>query len=383
MFSAVIQGYANASRMDDSIGLYDNARNQGLVPSVSCFKALLNALIRNKNAEFAVRVYMDMIDVGHGLSSEEHILDFVVRELAKRGEMLSAVNMLRRVKMFGIKASLAVLSEIAEGYCKKKDYEDMLKFMKEWEVIPKTHSCNKITSALCRNLASEEAWSYVQKMEVLGFDPDAVTFGILIVQMGFLRRGWVSMQKVIYEDMIEKDLKARFSNFSGFCWQATVCVDNLMKLKRLLSKMVDCGMISLAFTEDALSKAFMLLGLDHLETDLDEYERILDDILNNEIIPKLDSHLLKYCLEGDIGSALRVMNKVVQWGHAVSLSTFFTLLKGLCESLNHIKELMVDEMLKKEMLVESSTYTALIMGFCKEDNVGGLKECLEVAKVVA
>ncbi|KAM0936187.1 putative tetratricopeptide-like helical domain superfamily [Dioscorea sansibarensis] len=479
MFSAVIQGYADASRMDDSIALYDKARNQGLVPSISCFKALLNVLIRNKNAEFAVRVYMDMIDVGHGSSSEEYILDFVVRELAKRGEMLNAVNMLRSVRMFGIKASLVVLSEIAEGYCKKKDYEDMLNFMREWEVIPETHNCNKITSALCRNLASEEAWSYVQKMEVLGSDLDAVTFGLLIVQSciegklknGFLflaecfsrkikpdfcaynalisgvfKEGMGQHAKVIYEDMIEKGLKPDLSTFklllAGYC----VC-RQFDEVKEVIGKMVDCGMISLAFTEDALSEAFMLLGLDHLgvkvkrdnyaglskaeffdslgnglylETDLNEYERILDDLLNNEIIPNFDSHLLKYCQEGDIGSALRMMKKVVQWGHTLSLSTFSTLLKGLCESPNHIKELisfldempelykqldkgtlnflsqslskngmtmnaklMVDEMLKREMLVESNTYTALIMGFCKEENIGGLKECLEVAKVIA
>ncbi|KAJ0988537.1 hypothetical protein J5N97_006893 [Dioscorea zingiberensis] len=476
MFSATIQGYANASRLDNSIALYNRARHQGIVPSASCFNALLNLLIRNKNAEFAVRVYMDMLDVGLGSSSEEHVLDVVLRQLAKRGEILGAVNILRRVRMFGIKASSVVLTEIAEGYCKKKDYEDMCKFMKEWDFIPETRNCNKIVSSLCRNLASEEAWSYMQRMEVLGFDMDAVTFGILIVRTcteGKLKSGFIFLgecysrnikpdicaynalisgafkegigqhAKDIFEDMVEKCLKPDLSTFKILLAGHCKC-RQFDEVKLIIGKMVDCGMLSLDFTEDALSRAFMFLGLDslgvkvkrdnhaglskaeffdslgnglYLETDIDKYERILDDILNNEIIPDFDSLLLKDCQEGDIGSALRVAEKVDQWSHPLFLSTYSTLLKGLGESPTHTKELlsfleempelcnhldhgtlnfliqslsqnglstsarlMVDEMLKKEMLVESDTYAALIMGFCKDGNIGGLKEFLELAK---
>lgn len=476
MFSEIVEGYVEAGELESSVALYNRARDRRSVPSASCYRALLDLLIRMEKAGPALRVYMDMMEVGLGSSSEDRFLDFVVGSLSKEGRILEAVNVLRRARNSGVKASPVALTAIAEGYCKKKDFDDMLNFFEEWEHIPEARVCNKIVSSLCRYLGTEEAWFFVQRMEALGFKPDAITFGIHVGQScregklrsafiylsecfarsikpkvysynalisGFFKEGMHWCAKDIFEDMVEKGLTPDLSTFrvllAGYCKYR-----KFDEVKRVHDEMINHGAVSLAPAEDALSKAFMILDLDrfgvkvkrdndvrlpraeffdslgnglYLETDVEEYEMTLAGILDSALIPDFDSVLNTECQQGDVEAALRLKDEAVQWGQNVSFSTYSKLLKILCASPTHIKKaidlldempelsdqldheilnllirilikngmmvntkLILDRLFKRELLVESDSYTSLIMGLCKERNIRGIRECLELAQ---
>jgi len=476
MFSEIIQGYVEDTRLENSIQLYDKARERGLVLLASCYKALIDLLIRMEKAELAVRVYMDMIDIGLWSCSEDRFLEFVVGALSKKGKTLEAVNILRKLKGYSVEPSSISLTAVVEGYCRKKDYEDALNFLKEWNHIPEASVCNKIVSSLCGNLGSEEAWLFVQRLEAIGFGLNAITFGILISQScserklrnafiylsesfsrgiklevnaynalisGLFMEGMYSCAKDISAEMIEKGLIPGLSTFkvllAGYCKYR-----KFDEVKQVLGEMINCGVTSLAPMEDALSKVFQILGLDslgvkvkrdndvglakseffdalgnglYLETDVEKYEKTLEEILNNGIIPDFDSLVLEECYKGNIETAVRVEDVAVQWGKNLCLPAYSKLMENLCSSPSYRKSviglldetpesldqlgpetlnllikylsknglinrarLILDMSLKREMLIESDTYTALLLGFCKGKSIDGLRECLQVAR---
>ncbi|XP_008806037.1 pentatricopeptide repeat-containing protein At5g15280, mitochondrial [Phoenix dactylifera] len=476
VFSEIIQGYAEACKLENSMALYDRARDMGLVPSASCYHALLNLLIRMEKSESVVRVYKNMIDVGFGSHSDDRVLDFVIGELTKNGQILEAISILKQVNGSGTEASPMALSAIAEGFCKKKDFSDMIKFLEEREHIPENCICNKIISSVCSNLGTEEAWLFVQRLEALGFKADAVTFGIFICQScrekklrnafvylsecfsrglkpsayayhalisGIFKQGLCKHAKYVFEDMLEKGLLSDLSTFrillAGYCIHR-----KFDEVKQVIDEMNNHGIVSLAPSDDALSKTFKILGLDnlnvkvkrdndlglakaeffdslgnglYLETDIDEYDKSLTQILDSAMIPDFDSALIKECRRGNVEGALKVREEAVQWGQNLSVSGYFELLKTLCASPTHIEEavsltdempdscdqlgcealnllkwallkkgmtsdvkLILERLFRRGLLVDNDVYTALIMGFSKEGEINKLQHFWELAQ---
>ncbi|OAY80862.1 Pentatricopeptide repeat-containing protein [Ananas comosus] len=476
MFSEIIQGYAEACRLENSMALYDLARDKGLIPSGSCYQALLRFFIRKGKVEAVLRVYMDMLEFGLGSYSEEHALHFVILELTKKGKIVDALSIIRRVKNSGVEASRGALSAIAEGFCQKKDFNDMLNFLEEWRHIPEVSVCNKIAASLCANLGTQESWLFVQKMEILGFIPDSITFGTFICQScregrlrdafiylsecfsrsvepkayaynalisGVFKEGLYRHAKYVFDDMVERGLIPDLSTFrillAGYCKHR-----KFDEIEQVLSDMNNYSVNSLAPVECALSKALTFLGLDYLgvkvkrdndvglpkaeffdsvgnglylETDSEKYETLLDEIIDTGMVPDFDSAIITECKHGNIESALKLKDEVIQWGKKIALATYSELLKRLCVIPSRVKEamslveqfpeflnqldsetlnllvrtlskngmvasarLILEQMLRKELLVERDTYTCLLMNLCEERNTVGFWECWEQAK---
>uniref|UniRef100_A0A6V7QS67 Pentatricopeptide repeat-containing protein n=1 Tax=Ananas comosus var. bracteatus TaxID=296719 RepID=A0A6V7QS67_ANACO len=446
MFSEIIQGYTEACKLDNSMALYDLARDKGLIPSGSCYQALLRFFIRKGKVEAVLRVYMDMLEFGLGSYSEEHALHFVILELTKKGKIVDALSIIRRVKNSGVEASRGALSAIAEGFCQKKDFNDMLNFLEEWRHIPEVSVCNKIAASLCANLGTQESWLFVQKMEILecfsrSVEPKAYAYNALI--SGVFKEGLYRHAKYVFNDMVERGLIPDLSTFrillAGYCKHR-----KFDEIEQVLSDMNNYSVNSLAPVECALSKALTFLGLDYLgvkvkrdndvglpkaeffdsvgnglylETDSEKYETLLDEIIDTGMVPDFDSAIITECKHGNIESALELKDEVIQWGKKIALATYSELLKRLFAIPSRVKEamslveqfpeflnqldsetlnllvrtlskngmvasarLILEQMLRKELLVERDTYTCLLMNLCEERNTVGFWECWEQAK---
>ncbi|XP_058096388.1 pentatricopeptide repeat-containing protein At5g15280, mitochondrial [Magnolia sinica] len=475
-YCEIIEKYVKAYELEISMGLYKRAMDRGLVLSKSCYQALLDLSIRMNKTQLASRLYTDMTVAGYGSSSGMPAFEFVIGILCKDQKIQEARNLLKQVMGFGIEPSCAVLNKIADGYCEKMDYDDLLNFLIEWKYAPDAHCCNKIISSQCRNLGAEYACLFLNKLEALGFVPDDVTFGILIswsCREGKLKDAFIYLSELlgrrlepnihaynalisamfkeglgkhakdVFYDMVGRGISADLSTFRVLL--AGYCKDRKFdEVKLVMGEMVRCGHVSLSPLEGVLSKAFMVLGIDplrvkvkrdndvghpraeffdtlgnglYLETDIEEFERTMTAILYDALSPNLDHVVVKACHDGDIEMAMRTKNEMVQWGQKLSLSAYTKLLKRLCASHVHIDvavdvleetmewcnqldqatlNLLIQAISKKEMIykaklilagmlqrdlpVESGTYMALIMGFCKEGNMNELQECWELAK---
>lgn len=475
-YCEIIERYIDACELESSIVVYHRAKDVGLVLSKSCYRALLDLLIQREKTQLAWRLYMDMLEAGYVSSEENPSLEYIIGNLCRDGKIQDARNLIKKVMDFGVQPSQIVLDKIADGYCDKKDFEDLMNFLTEHKSAPASHVCNKIISSRCWNVGTEEALSFLRKLEAIGFVPDEITFGILVCsscQEGKLKNAFIFVSDLlsrnlkptvyiynalisaifkrgmgehaidVFHDMIDRGITPNASTFrvmlAGYCKER-----KFDEVRLMISEMVKYGLVLLSPMEDALSKAFVFLDLEHLgvkvkrdtgagisraeffdalgnglylEADLDEYESTIMGILDNSMIPNFNLVVTKECRIGDVEASLRAKSELVQWGQKLSLSSYSKLLKGLCSSQSYVIEaihlfeemvewdnhldqaslnlliqtlckkgmiykarLILGKMLQRELHVENKTYTAMIWGFSKEESMTELKECWKVAR---
>uniref|UniRef100_A0A0A9CCI0 Pentacotripeptide-repeat region of PRORP domain-containing protein n=1 Tax=Arundo donax TaxID=35708 RepID=A0A0A9CCI0_ARUDO len=343
-----------------------------------------------------------MLDVGLGSCTKGDVLDYVVMALIKTDRFLQALRILRQLKNLGLKLSKGSLSTIVEEFNKKKDIGDMMNFLEEWRCLPQLCLCNRILTLSCTNLGIDEAWLIFQRLEALGFAPDATTFGIFIrhscremklkaafaylsecfsrhiapkvcaynaILGGVFREGLYRHAKYVFEDMVERKVMPDLSTYkiilAGYCRYR-----QFDDIEQVLSDMKTNGVNELPPGNCVLSKALSFLGLDHLgvkvkrdnatgfpkaeffdsvgnglylDTDSNKFEISLAQIIDSALHPDINSELVSASQRGNVASALLVKDEAFQWGHAISPASCAELIKTLCVSpayIMHVIDLM-------------------------------------------
>lgn len=442
LFSGVIQAYAEASKVNDSLSLFDQARDMGQVLSGSCYHSLLNSLIKIPDADLVVRVYRDMINAGLASYSENPVLEFVVTRLANIGKISEAVRLIRLLKQFGIRPSQEAISAIAEGFCIKKDFGDMMNFLREQAAIPKSENCSKMVNSLCTNLGSKKAWIFVQRMEKMGFKPDATTFGNLICQScrggnvrdafiylsecfsrkimprvyfynsiigGIFRKGMYRHVSYVYDDMLEKGLKPDLYTFrilvAGYCKYR-----KLDEVEKVIDEVNNSNIISVQRGGCFFSKAMSILGLGHLgvklkrdnsvgfqkaeffdnlgnglylDMDIDEFECTLDEVLNLAMVPNFDSVVISELKRGNVRNALETRHGAVQLGKDLSLEAYEELLRCLLANVQYLKDAVriIDEMPESIDNIDSRILNSAVRIF--SENKMATKACLLLERLIS
>ncbi|CAL4920954.1 unnamed protein product [Urochloa decumbens] len=397
LFSQIIQAYSEASNLEKSVALYDYARCKRLIPSATCYQLLLHFLIRKGKDDLILRVYLDMLEVGFGNFTKGDVLDSVVMALVKKDKFLQALGILRKLKGLGLKLSERSLSTIVEGFNKKKDIGDMMNFLEEWRCLPELRLCNRILASSCTNLDTDQAWLVFQRLEALGFAPDANTFGIFIFHScremklksafvylsecfsrhikpkvcaynailgGVFREGLYRHAKYVFEDMVERKVTPDLSTYkiilAGYCWYR-----QFDDIEQVLRDMKTNGVNDLPSGNCALSKALSFLGLDHLgvkikrdnatgfpkaeffdsvgnglylDTDSKKFEISLAQVLDTALHPDFNSELVSASQHGNIASALLVKDEAYQWGYDISPASCSELFKALSVSPVHVTD---------------------------------------------
>ncbi|XP_057481082.1 pentatricopeptide repeat-containing protein At5g15280, mitochondrial-like [Actinidia eriantha] len=477
IFSNLIEGYVGAGETQRAVSIYDRMRRQGLVPTLSCYRAILELLVRKNDTQLAFQVYLDMVEKGLGLSREETaIFENVVKLLCRDGRVHEVRKLVKKVITFGLKPTNLVIDAIASGYCEKKDFDDLLKFFLETKCALDVIVGNRVIVSMCRNFGVERANLFLQELENVGFGPDEITFGILIGWS--CREGKLKNAFIYLSEILSRSLKPNVHSYNALIssvfregmWKHAWEILNEMhdigvtpnlatfkvllagysearqfdEVKTVVGEMVKRGLIQPSSLEDPLSKAFTLLGIDplavkvrrdndtgfskteffdnlgnglYLETDLIEYEKTISRVLEDALIPDFNSLILKNCDRGNLKTAVMMVEEMLRWGQELSLTTFSTLVKGLCassygmkiiasllekmpkltdqldqETLNllvqalskkgftHTARIIFDGMLQQNSKIKSETCTALLTGLCRKRNLTGLLNCWELAR---
>lgn len=391
LFSQVIQAYAEAGNLGKSISIYDCAQDRCLIPSGSCYQVLLHLLMERRKNDLVLRVYLDMLGAGLGSYTEGDILDIVVKALIKKDKFLQAIGIIRQLKDLNIQMSKGSLSAVTQEFCKKKDIGDMMNFLEEWRYLPDLLLSNRIIASLCANIGTDEAWLVFQRLEVLGFVPDATTFGIFIryscrelklkaaflylsecfsrhinpkvcaynaIIGGIFKEGLYRHAKYVFEDMAERKIIPELLTYkillAGYCRYR-----QFDEIEQTLRTMETNGINDIPSGNCVLSKALSFLGLDHLgvkvkrdnaagypkaeffdsvgnglylDTDSTKFEASLVQIIDYALYPDISLNLVRACRQGDIASALVLKDETFQWGHDISTASYSELLKALSAS---------------------------------------------------
>jgi pentatricopeptide repeat protein len=475
IFVSLIEGYVGVGDLERAVLVYDQMRDRDLVPSLLCYRALVDLSVRMKRTQLAFRVSLDLVELGISVSEGENAsFENVVRLLCRDGMIREARNFIRKLMALGFEPSSLVLNEIALGYC-EQDFEDSVRCFAEMKCSPNVLTGNKILFSLCTGFGVERANLFRLKLEHLGFMPDEVTFGILICWCcrerklsgafnylsELLSRGlkpniwcyhalisalfkegmWEHAQDIL-DEMVDMGTAPVLSTFkillAGYCRAR-----RFDEVKVVIHEMVNRGLIESSALEDPLSKAFMVLDLKtlsvrlkrdndvefskteffdnlgnglYLDTDLDEYDKRVAGILEDSMVPDFDFLVRKECSNGNFKVAYSLTGEMARWGQELSLSVVSALLKGLCTPRSYIKLcssllekmpklvnqldqevlnllvqayckiglthkgwLIFNQMLQRNLTINSETFTALIKGLCKKENLRNLHDCWDFA----
>ncbi|KAJ6290334.1 hypothetical protein OIU78_026122 [Salix suchowensis] len=395
VFVSLIEGYVGIGDLERAVLVYDQMRERDLVPSLFCYRALVDLLVRMKRTQLAFRVSLDLVELGVSVCEGENAsFENVVKLLCRDGMIQEARNFVRKLMALGFEPSSLVLNEIALEYC-EQDFEDSLRFFAEVKCSPNVHTGNKIVFRSCTRFGVERANLFRLKLEHLGFMPDEVTFGILICWCcherklsgafnylsELLSRGlkpdiwcyhalisalfkedlWKHAQDVL-DEMVDMGTTPVLSTFkillAGYCRAR-----RFDEVKMVIREMVNCGLIESSALEDPLSKAFMIVELKtlsvrlkrdndvelskteffdnlgnglYLDTDLDEYDKRVTGILEDSMVPDFDL-IREECSNGNFEVAYSLTSEMARWGQEPSLSVISALLKGLCSTRSNIK----------------------------------------------
>ncbi|PRQ53527.1 putative tetratricopeptide-like helical domain-containing protein [Rosa chinensis] len=371
IYSDLIKGYVGVGELDRAISVYDRITGR-VVPSLQCCCVLLDQLVGMRKTKLAFRVCSDMAEMGFDL---------------------------RDVK----KATF-------EGLC-----------------APEVMAGNRIMHSLCSHFGTRRAEPYLQELEILGFNPDEVTFGIMIgwscrerklksafvylsemlgrhlnphictynalISGVFMEGMWKHAGKV-FDEMVERGTTPDLSTFrillAGYCK-----VRNFDEAKRIVFDMASHGLIQNSSDEDPLSKAFMVLGFKplavtlkrdndvgfaktefyddlgnglYLDTDLDKYEKRVTGILEDCMVPDYYSLMMIECSRRNLKGALVLADEIIRWGQDLSLSMMSDLLKGLSASHLHTKGItsIVDKKLHLVNQLDQETLNFLAQAYGKK-----------------
>lgn len=389
VFCDLIEGYLEGFELNMAISTYQRMRRLDLVPSVSSYRALLKYLVEVNETQLIYHVYVDMIKMGMGGSVQEAgVHDNVIRLLCIDGKVQEARDLVKEVMNYGIRPSDLVINAISSGYCNKMDYVDLLSFFAEVRIAPDVVLGNKILFSLCRNYGVEEADMFLEKLEELGFCPDEIALGILIgsschegklknalfyiseilsrglkphvysynaLLSGMFKEGmWMHTRDILVEmsDMaVTPDLSTFRVLLAGFCKAR-----QFDEVKAIVRETADRNLIKISSLEDPLTKGFMLLGLSqsdvkirrdndkgfcktefydnlgnglYLDTDLDEFDKRITEVLDDAMIPDFNSSIIEKFDSPDINSTLVLVDEMEKWGQEMSLPALSSLLSRL------------------------------------------------------
>ncbi|WZY85898.1 hypothetical protein YC2023_032282 [Brassica napus] len=117
----------------------------------------------------------------------------------------------------------------------RKDFEDLLSFIREVKYKPDVFVGNRIVHSLCKRFGSERAYVYVKELQRLGFKPDEATYGILIgwcCHEGDLRRAFLYLSESASKGL-KPDVYSYNAILSGLfrkvLWEHTGCILEEMK----------------------------------------------------------------------------------------------------------------------------------------------------------
>lgn len=184
-----MQDYLSKKKYHKMYELFENSKNDGLIPDKYMFSTLLRGCIEEGNFEQADKILQDMYD--YGVKPDQHIYSLMMNGFGKCGQPEKCDKILAEMKELGIKPDITLYNTYIEVYAKYGNTEKIEEIIKEME------------------------------RENVKFDE--ITFGSII--KGYSKKG--NLQKI---EQILNSMKDQVSITPHICG---IIIDGLVKSKRV------------------------------------------------------------------------------------------------------------------------------------------------------
>ncbi|KAE8690974.1 Detected protein of unknown function [Hibiscus syriacus] len=377
---------------------FREAKAQGIDLDAGVYSIAILAAFRKPDLNMAGELLREM--QARGRVPSEGTFTTVIGAFVKQGNLAEALRLKDEMLSSGKPLNVVVATSLMKGYCKQGDINgalDLFNKIKEDGVAPNKVTYTVLIEWCCRNRTVEKAYELYEEMKTMGLQPTGFNVNSLI--RGFLEARSLNEASSLFDEAVESGIATVYTyniflyHFSKdgkvkeACglWQRMVTnglvpsnvmnnnvilayckVQNMDMAHTTFSEMIERGFKPNAITYSMLIDVHFSKG--DAERALDVfYEMVgvhiaLSDYTFNIIVNGLSK--VGWCA---MDSALRVYREMCESGISPNVITYTSMVNGLCKSDNMDLALKMHyEMKSKGLQLDVTAFNALIDGFCKK-----------------
>lgn len=281
----------------------------------------------------------------------------VIRRLAKAGKHVEAVEVFRGLERFGLHQDVSGMNLLMDALIKDRGVEHAENVYHEFkhDVLPDQHTFNILIHGWCKFRKMDKAKTYIEEMQLHGFNPDVVTYTCFI-EMYCEEKDFRKVDTTLH-DMQQKGLCPTVVTYTimmkafGKAKEISRVLDTYEKVKQR-GCIPDNSFYSTLIV--ILSKMGRLKDAQEVFEDMAKQGITPDVVTYNSMI----SATVQHSKEED---ALLLLKKMEECELKPDLGTYIPLLK-MCCTLKRMKVLsfLLSHMFKNNVSLDLGTYALLV-----------------------
>ncbi|KAL4186437.1 hypothetical protein AMTRI_Chr09g33870 [Amborella trichopoda] len=202
------------------------------------FWAVMKLLKETSRMKEAMQVFDYWVNVERSRLDDSNYTK-MIELLVDAGLMDEATTMLKEVKDFGVRPTVAVYNFIVHGYANTGNFDKANLFLREMRdlgLVPESETYDGLIRAYGNHRMYDDMAKCAKKMESEGFTPDHLTYNILIRE--FARGGLMVRMEGAYRTLLSKKMGLQYSTLVAMleAYAALGCVNEMETVFRRLLK---------------------------------------------------------------------------------------------------------------------------------------------------
>ncbi|KAL2932457.1 hypothetical protein RDABS01_001124 [Bienertia sinuspersici] len=187
-YGALIQAFGKLGRDDSAVRLFDEMKENGLVPNAKIYTTILAIYFKMAKGEKALDLVQEMKHKGCALTV--YTYTELIKGLGKLGRVDEAYHTFLNMLKEGCKPDVVLINNLVNVLGKSGRMAEALKLFEDMEslhCVPNVVTYNTVIKCLFEaNAPAARASALFEKMKAIGIAPSSYTYSILID--GFARR---------------------------------------------------------------------------------------------------------------------------------------------------------------------------------------------------
>lgn len=366
-YSTLIAGLCKAGRIDDALNLFDQMLQRGCAPNEHTYAPILRACCSEGRIQEAKELIESMSS--HNCQPDVVIYNILVYGLCKIGDFDEVERVIDASKRNGWEPDAITYSTYIAGLChagKAQKALWQLDGMIQKGLKPTSIGLNILLEGIGREMNISTSRVLLEMCGELGFDVDIISYNTVMNQLREMGR-WVDVL-TLFVDLFKKGLQADSHTFNILIF--SLCKAGEYRMVRSVFKFK--GFVPDVFTSDILLREFYMSG------EVRELSFVLGYLDKCDIVPNMFFYgtiVDCLCRSGRIFEAVNFVRNVEN-GYPtdpVSRLTYWLVRMGRVGDVL----MLIEEMLKKGLVLESRIFDQMITAFCHKGFCG----TAEVSKV--
>ncbi|CAL9186201.1 pentatricopeptide repeat-containing protein At1g10910, chloroplastic-like [Musa acuminata AAA Group] len=310
-------------RFESSMRLFEQMKDDGLLPDLVTYSTLLSGWIKVKNGySKAMQLVQELRS--KGLHMDSVIYGSLLAICASNNLCEEAEMYFQQMKNEGHPPNVFHYNSLLNAYSVDGNYmkaEKLVNDMKSSGLVPNKVIMTTFLKVYARGHLFEKSEELLSELEALGYAEDEMPYCIIMDNLA--KAGHLSEAKRIFARMKERDVKS--DGYSYSIMISALCRSGLLKEAKQLAK--------------------------DFEAKYDRYDLVM-----------LNTLLRAYCNAGDMESVMQMLKKLDELSISPDWNTFHILIKYFCrEKLYHLAYRTTEDMYGKGHQLNEELCSSLIL----------------------